>query len=248
MRAPTNAQMSPALADSIRAAGGIDREQMTPAEQQQLAQSGWVYGDPAPPNFRYDETGLLQHVRPSGWERAAQYGALAVPIVATVATGGAASPWAMAALSGASGAYSTGVGGGSNADMWRAGLTGAATGGLGSGIAQSGLNTGQQVGAQAALGAGSGAVSGGSKGALLGGLTGAGGAAAGQLAGYQAAQGASKTQQLMTQAGIQAALGGATGGTPGALVGAGQGALNNALYQKRFQQYQQQQQQKQRTL
>jgi hypothetical protein len=225
---------------------GVNIDELSDYEAQRLVESGWKYGDPAPPTFRYNENGLLEHIDRTVWDNVAQYGSLAVPVVATIATGGAASPWLMAAAGGITGAMS--AGNGNWKDMLRAGTIGGVTGGAGAGIANSGLTTGTKIAAQGAIGAGTGAIQNGGKGALLGGVTGAGGAAAGQLANQQAASGVGRTQQLMTQAGIQSALGGLSGGVPGAVVGAGQGAANNALYQQRFKQYQQQQQQRQRII
>jgi hypothetical protein len=228
---------------NIRGRQGIDEDGITDYDVKKLTESRWQYGMPAPGGFHYDEHGLLKK-NSDHWATAGKVAAVALPVAATIATGGAASPWLYASIGGVTGAGLAAGQGGSWKDILLGAGVGAGTGYAGAKIGGSGLNAGQQIAAQGALGAGTGALQGGGKGALIGGITGAGGAAAGQIGQQQAAAGASRTQQIMTQAGIQSALGGMTGGAQGALLGAGQGAVNNALYQQRYKQYQQQQRSK----
>lgn len=210
--------------------GGVNVDDLSEAEAMRLVQSGWQYGDPAPPTFRYNDHGLLEHIDRTVWDNVAQYGSLAVPAIATVATGGAASPWLIAAASGMTAAMTQGGKGWK--EMLKAGLIGGATGGLGSGIANSALNTTAKIGAQAGLGAASGAIQGGGRGALLGGLAGGGAAGIGQI-GTQMGN-APMYARAATQAGLTTGLNKALGHdwTTAGFYGGLQGA-NTALINQR---------------
>jgi hypothetical protein len=212
--------------------GGVNVDELSEAEAMHLMQSGWQYGDPAPPTFRYNDHGLLEHIDRTVWDNVAQYGSLAVPAVATIATGGAASPWLMAATAGITGAMTQGGRGWK--EMLKAGLVGGATGGLGGSIANSGLSTTAKIGAQAGLGAASGGIQGGTRGALLGSLAGGGSAAIGQVGNQMAQSGAPMYARAATQAGLTTGLNRALGydWTTSGFYG-GLGAANTALVRPR---------------
>jgi hypothetical protein len=212
--------------------GGVNVDELSEVEAMRLAQSGWQYGDPAPPTFRYNDHGLLEHIDRTVWDNVAQYGSLAVPAVATIATGGAASPWLMAATAGVTGAMTQGEKGWK--EMLKAGLVGGATGGIGGGIANSGLNTATKIGAQAGLGAAAGGIQGGSRGALLGGLAGGGAAGIGQIGNQMTQAGAPMYGRAAAQAGLTVGLNRAIGHdwTTAGFYGGLQGA-NTALVKPR---------------
>lgn len=235
LHAPTLEQLDLDRQSKIRQYYGIDPH-LEEEEVKGLADKGWVYGQAAPQGYHYNDDGLLEK-NVSKWKTVGRIAAIAAPIAATVATGGAASPWLVAAIGAGAGAANGALNGGG----WRGALTGAAIGGVGGYAGAGGFGgaagstgasaaqaTGSQIARDAVVKAGIGAAQsaangGGVKGALLG--AGAGAAGAG-VAGATAA--APLAARVAAQAGTNAAFGAARGGVPGALQGAAAGAAGAA--------------------
>jgi hypothetical protein len=220
--APTPGTLSHAQQRALFSSGGTA---VTEEDGQKLQAMGWTYGQPAPEGYHYSEHGILEK-DVSGWKRAGQIAGIALPIVATVATAGAASPWLAAAVGGAAAMGGAKLQGAS----WKQALIAGGLGAAGAGVGAANIGTGARIATQAGIGAAGGALQGGgARGALLGAAGAGAGAAAPAVAQAITPQTASAAQRAMTQAGVNAAVGGAFGGRQGALTAAGSTLLNNTM-------------------
>ncbi len=236
--APTINQLDLERQSKIRQYYGVDPS-LGQDDAQKLTQQGWVYGQKAPSGYHYNDDGLLTKDG-SVWKTIGRVAAIAAPIAATIATGGAASPWLVAAIGAGAGAANSALNGGN----WKQDLIGAGLGGLGGyagaggfgggaagaagGAANAAQTTGVDIAKQAAIKAGIGAAQGAVSGGGVGGaLLGAGAGAAGAgVTGLTAT--APLAARIAAQAGTSAAFGAAKNGAQGAIQGAASGAASGA--------------------
>lgn len=231
--APRVDQLKPGMQVQIQQNYGVA---VNEDEAKSLIQRGWTYGAPAPDGFEYDrDTGLLKKSR-SALKTAVKVAAIAAPISATVATGGAASPWLYATIGGLAGA-APGIVDGDWREALIGGAGGFATGGLVGSTGNIASQTAKQIGVHAAEGAGISAATTAARGGGVGdvlksGAIGAAGAAAPGIAkNIGTSVGANVAGQTAISAGTGAAAGalnGRQGLVLGAIGGGAGPALNNA--------------------
>lgn len=162
---PTPQQMTPAMQAELYRSGGTS-DHLSPGQVKTLQQAKWSYGQPAPHGFIYNSDGILVHKESVG-HQIASVALQAAPIIATVATGGAAAPWLMASIAGGTGVAGARLAGASWKQSFIAGGLAAAS----TGLASAPVSQTTQLAGQTGIGMAGGAMNGGgAQGALLGGL------------------------------------------------------------------------------
>jgi hypothetical protein len=145
---PRPQELSPKMQEQLYITGGIGT---TIGEEQgkELQRLGWIYGRAAPRGYAYDSNGVLQKKR-GIWSQVGQVAGIAAPIIATIATAGAASPWLAASIAGAAGVAGAKLQGASWKNALITGAVSAGTAGLGAApvgrttqiLGQAGINAG----------------------------------------------------------------------------------------------------------